>query len=330
MGTPFLVVQIPADRGAETFVKAMVPLPAELALELGAVDGIAAIVAEAIFDVGDEGFQRGGGVAAFLGDEGDEAAQEGDILPFVLAADVVGFADAAAVHDRPDRFVVILDIDPVADVLAVAVDGERLAFQHVEDHQGDELLGELEGAVVVGAVRDGDREAIGMEVGFGEVVAGGFGGRIGRAGIVGGGFGEIARVAQRAEDFVSADMMEEDVIASGPGFAGDIEEGVGAEDIGANEGFGAENRAVNVAFSGEVDDGVDGIVGEGFFDEGAVGDVALDEGVASIGARTAEARRDVGEALGVTGIGEGIEVDDAAGEVRPGEEPVDKVRADEA
>ena len=48
----------------------------------------------------------------------------------------------------------VLDVEPVAHVAAVAVDRQRLALERVQDHERDQLLGELEGAVVVRAVRD--------------------------------------------------------------------------------------------------------------------------------------------------------------------------------
>jgi hypothetical protein len=43
----------------------------------------------------------------------------------------------------------VFDKQPVANVLAVAVDGKRLTLQGVEDHKRDQFFGELAGAVVV-------------------------------------------------------------------------------------------------------------------------------------------------------------------------------------
>ena len=40
----------------------------------------------------------------------------------------------------------------VADVLAVAIDRERLARDRVDDHQRDQLFGELQRAVIIRAV----------------------------------------------------------------------------------------------------------------------------------------------------------------------------------
>jgi hypothetical protein len=49
---------------------------------------------------------------------------------------------------------VVLDVEPVALVAAVAVEGDLLVVEQVGDEQRDHLLGELVGAVVVGAAGD--------------------------------------------------------------------------------------------------------------------------------------------------------------------------------
>lgn len=320
MLNPLAVVQVPADGFPEALVEGGALAPAEFGFEAGAVDGVAAVVAGAVFDVGDEAAQAGGVEVRFFRDEFDEAIEEADVFPFVFAADVVGAAGGAVPHDGPDRFVVVFDIEPVADVAAVAVDREGLAFEHVKDHEGDELFRELVGAVVVRAVGESERQAIGVVVGLGEVVARGLAGGIGRAGVVGGFFGEVALLSQRAKDLVGAHMVKEHIVAQGavgvfPGIAGHIEEGVGAHDIGAHEGFRTEDGAVDVAFGGEVDDGVDLVLGKEALDEGAVADVTLDKHIAALGAgffrRLPIARLDVGEVFEVAGIGEGVEIDDA-------------------
>ncbi len=65
----------------------------------------------------------------------------------------------------------VLDIEPVARVLAVAVDRQRLALNDVVNHERNQLLGEVVRSVVVGAVRDDDGQAVGLVVGAHKVVA---------------------------------------------------------------------------------------------------------------------------------------------------------------
>ena len=67
----------------------------------------------------------------------------------------------------------VLDVEPVARVLAVAVHRQRLALDDVVNHERNQLLGEVVRPVVVGAIRDDDRQAVGLVVGAHKVVAAG-------------------------------------------------------------------------------------------------------------------------------------------------------------
>ena len=124
---------------------------AEFALDFGAVDGVAEVVAGAVFDVGDEGAAGGAGGEGghLLVEEVADFLDDGDVGEFVAAADVVGGAVFGFHEDAPDGGAVVFDVEPVADVQAVAIDGKGFAFEGVEDHQGDEFFGEVVGAVVV-------------------------------------------------------------------------------------------------------------------------------------------------------------------------------------
>jgi hypothetical protein len=70
----------------------------------------------------------------------------------------------------------VLDVEPVTDLLTVAIDRQRLARQGVVDDQRDELFREVVRAVVVGAVGGQYRQAVGVVVGADEMVAGSFAG----------------------------------------------------------------------------------------------------------------------------------------------------------
>ncbi|MNU01647.1 hypothetical protein D3C72_2451120 [compost metagenome] len=47
----------------------------------------------------------------------------------------------------------VLYVEPVADLLAVAIDGQRLSGQRVVDDQWNQFLGEMVWSVVVRAIR---------------------------------------------------------------------------------------------------------------------------------------------------------------------------------
>ena len=87
---------------------------------------------------------------------------------------------------------VILDVQPVADVAAVAVDRQRPAVERVQDHQRNQLLRKLVRTVVVRAVGDQRRQAVGVEVGPHQMIGRGLAGRVRRVRRVRRVFGEQA------------------------------------------------------------------------------------------------------------------------------------------
>ena len=92
------------------------------------------------------------------------------------------------------------------------------------------------------------------------------------------------------------------------------------EDVGADEGLGIHDGAVDVRLGGEVDDGVGG-VGDGVAHGLSVGDVGADELVSLVG--------DAIEVLEVAGVGQEVDIDDAdVGALV--EDDADETGADEA
>ena len=64
-----------------------------------------------------------------------------DVLALLAAADVVGLARRALAQHELDPGAVILDVEPVADLAAVAVDRQRLALERVRDNSGISFSG---------------------------------------------------------------------------------------------------------------------------------------------------------------------------------------------
>jgi hypothetical protein len=97
-----------------------------------------------------------------------------DIPPFGLTADVVGLADICASHDGPDSGNVVLYIEPVTDIVPFSLYGQALPFEHVHNHERDQLFRKLERAIVVRAIGKSDRNTVGVEVCTDEVIGGSF------------------------------------------------------------------------------------------------------------------------------------------------------------
>ena len=147
-------------------------------------------MAGAVFDLCDEGVR--------LAEDVEDAADEVSIGYLTVAADVVDLSVFALLEDQVDGSAVVFHVEPVPHVFPVAV-------------EGDELFGVLEGAVVVAAAGDGDRDAVGPAAGEGEEVGAGLGAAVGGVGVQRGLFGEKkVRPVQGevAVDFVGGDLVE--------------------------------------------------------------------------------------------------------------------------
>src|SRR5450756_1783081 len=107
--------------------------------------------------VRDEGNEPGVvlfGLAGLCGEGVEEQVDEVDVAQLVASADVVDVSGGTFAQDGVDGMTVVLDIQPVADVAAVAIDRDGFTGQGFLDREGNELLGVLAGTVVVGTAGD--------------------------------------------------------------------------------------------------------------------------------------------------------------------------------
>ena len=235
------------------------------------------------------------------------------------------------VEDSVDGAGVVFDVEPVAHVFALTVNGERLAMAYVVDEERDELLGELVGAVVVGAVRDDGRHAVSVVESADEMVAGGFRSGVRAVGLVLRclveevlAVGQVVlrtagcRGERRLDAFgichlqspihlVGGDVIEAFAFVllwqAFPIELGSLQEGECAHDVCTSEGEGILDAAIDVALSGEVDDAVHLLVLHQLQECVEVADVHLHELIVRLILDVLE----VGE---VAGIGQLVEVDD--------------------
>ena len=257
--------------------------PAELALQLGRVDGVAAVVAGAVGDPVE--------VLGVAAHGRKDHAQDGDVVPLAVGADEVGLPHAALGEDVPDGRGVVLGVDPVADVLAAAVELGADAVDDAGDLPGDELLHVLVGAVVVGAVGDRGAQAVGAGPGAHEHVGAGLGRAVRRGRVVRRLLGELGGVVERQ---VAVDLVGGDVVVADAVFPHGLQQAEGALHVGAQERLGVRDGVVVVALGGVVHDRV--VARDDAVQQLRVADVAHDELHA--------VRRQPGDVLGVAGVGQ--------------------------
>ena len=283
-------------------------LPAELAAELGGVDRVAAVVAGAIAHPVE--------VILVTAERLENLAKDGDVVLLAIGTDQVGLADPAAGQNGPDGRAVVLGVDPVADVQAVAVELRAHPVDQIRDLARNELLHMLIRAVVVRAVGDRRPHAEGAVPRADQEVGARLRGAVGAARAVRGLLGEARRVV---EGEVAVDLVGRDVVVADVVLARRLEERVGALDVGAQERLGVGDGVVVVALRRVVHDGV--VPGDQFLEQCAIADVADDQ-LDTVGGQA----RDV---LRVAGVGELVE----HGHVHAGvavDDVVHEVAADEA
>ena len=162
--------------------------PAELGAQLGRVDRVTAVVARTVPDP----VERVLALSHHLQDH----AQHVDVVPLAVGADQVRLADAALRENRPHARAVVLGVDPVAYVLALAVQLRPLALEDVRDLAGDELLHMLVRAVVVRAVGNCGPQAVRAGPRAHQHVGRGLRTRVRAGRMVRGGLRELGRIIQ--------------------------------------------------------------------------------------------------------------------------------------
>ena len=274
--------------------------PAEPA-QLRRVDGVAAVVARPVLDVPDDVRARPGQV--------EDALHDVHVLA-LLAAQVVGLARRALPQRDLDPVAVVLDMQPLAALLAVAVDGQVQPVEGVRDEERQELLRVLARPVGVRAARDERIDAERPDVGEHLQLTAGLRRRV------------RARRAQRrvlgapgrAERDVAVHLIGRNVHEPDLGVAHVVEQHLGAEHVGEDELSRAEDGPVDVRLGRKVDDRVAAL--RRARDGVGIDDVALVELVL-----------DALEVGAVPGVGELVEHHDVLAPL--GQMP-DEVRADEA
>ena len=309
---PVFVVEVPGDGLLDAFFEGRLWEPAQLVVDLRGIDGVAAVVAGAVFYVFDEGL----GLAEGL----ENGLYHGEVVPLVVPSDVIYFPFAAFTNDEVDGAAMVFRVEPVPHVGPVAIDGEGLIFQRMNEHEGDELLRELVWTIIVGAAGDGHGHAVGAVPRLHEKVGRRFRGGIRAGRMERRGLSEeevFPLERQVAVHFVGRDLMETaDAVE-----AAYIEEHAGAHDVRLEEDARVGDGAVHVALRSEIHHHVGLFLFKQLIDEVPICDISPHEGEAGL-------LPDGREGLQVPRIGELVQAEDLV--VRMGQLVIDEIAPDKS
>lgn len=186
---PLAVVRVPVDGGLQTGLEVRVRgRPTQFGPELRGIDRVSTVVARTVLHP----VERVLALSHHLQDH----AKHGDVVPLAVRADQVGLADPALGQNRPHAAGMVLGVDPVAYVLALAVQLRSLALEDVRDLAGDELLHMLVRAVVVRAVGNCGPQAVRAGPRAHQHVGRGLRARVRAGRMIRGGLRELGRIIQ--------------------------------------------------------------------------------------------------------------------------------------
>ena len=284
---PGLVLAIPRNGSLKAaFEVGVLGLPSKLGPELGGVDGITTVVAGTVtypFEV-----------ILGLAHGTQDSTKHRDVILLPVRADEVGLSDAAPGKNGPHGGTVILCMNPVANVFAVAIELGADAVNHIGNLTWNELLNVLVGPVVVGAIGNRSAQTISARPGADEHVRRSLGGGIRRARAIRSFLGEARRVVERE---VSIDLVRAHVVIAHTVLTAGLEQAIGALHVGAQERLRVRDGVVVVRLGSVVHDGV--VAGDQAIEQPSVADVPHHELHAVLG--------QAGNVLGVAGVGELVE-----------------------
>ena len=284
---PEAVVRVPVDglfqAGLEVRVRGR---PTQLGPQFRGIDRVTAVVARTILHPVER--------VLALTHHPQDHAQHGDVVPLSVRADQVGLADPAFGQDRPHAAGMVLSVDPVAHVLAPAVQLRPLALEDVRDLAGNELLHMLVRAVVVRTVGNCGPKAVRAGPRAHQHVGRGLRARVRAGRMVRGGLRELGRIIQSE---VAIHLVRAHVVVADAVLAHGLEQTERAFHVRLQERFRVRDRIVVMGLGRVVHDRV--VARHDLVEQLGVADVAMHELDTVLGKA-----RDI---LDVARIGQGIQ-----------------------
>ena len=262
---PGAVVRVPVDglfqAGLEVRVRGR---PTQLGPQFRGIDRVSTVVARTVLHPVER--------VLALSHHLQNHAKHGDVVPLAVRADQVGLADPSLGQDRPHAAGMVLGVDPVAYVLAPAVQLRPLALEDVRDLAGDELLHMLVRAVVVRAVGNCGPQAVRAGPRAHQHVGRGLRARVRAGRMVRGGLREPGRIIQSE---VAIHLVRAHVVVADAVPAHGLEQAERAFHVRPQERFRVRDRIVVMGLGRVMHDRV--MPRRDFVEQVSVADVAHDQ-----------------------------------------------------
>ena len=284
---PGAVVRVPVDGLFQAGLEVRVcGRPTQLGPQFRGIDRVSTVVARTVLHPVER--------VLALSHHLQNHAKHGDVVPLAVRADQVGLADPSLGQDRPHAAGMVLGVDPVAYVLAPAVQLRPLALEDVRDLAGDELLHMLVRAVVVRAVGNCGPQAVRAGPRAHQHVGRGLRARVRAGRMVRGGLREPGRIIQSE---VAIHLVRAHVVVADPILPDRLEQAERALHVRPQERLWIRDGIVVVGLGRVMHDRV--MPRRDFVEQVSVADVAHDQLHTILGQA-----RDI---LDVARIGQGIQ-----------------------
>ena len=235
---PLAVVRVPVDGGLQAGLEVRVRgRPAQFGPQFRGIDRVTAVMARTVLHPVER--------VLVLSHHLQDHAKHGDVVFLAVRADQVGLADPAFGQDRPHTAGMVLSVDPVAHVLAPAVQLRPLALEDVRDLAGNELLHMLVRTVIVAAVGNRGPQAVRAGPRAHQHVGRGLRTRVRAGRMVRGGLRELGRIIQSE---VAVHLVRAHVVVADAVFAHGLEQAERALHVRLEERFRVRDRIVVMGF----------------------------------------------------------------------------------
>ncbi len=243
---PLAVVRVPVDGGLQTGLEVRVRgRPAQFGPQFRGIDRVTAVMARTVLHPVER--------VLVLSHHLQNHAKHGDVVPLAVRADQVGLADPSLGQDRPHTAGMVLSVDPVAHVLAPAVQLRPLALEDVRDLAGNELLHMLVRTVIVAAVGNSGPQAVRAGPRAHQHVGRGLRTRVRAGRMVRGGLREPGRIIQSE---VAIHLVRAHVVVADAVLAHGLEQTERAFHVRLQERFRVRDRIVVMGLGRVVHDRV--------------------------------------------------------------------------